>query len=306
MIKLVTIGGGSGQSELLQYLKSYQFDLSAIVSMVDNGGSTGRLRDQLGVLPPGDLRRCLGVLAQGQSKLHKAWEYRFTSGDLTGHPVGNLVLAGLQLQTGDMEQAVAIVSKILKVKGKVIPVTTKLTTLYAQLTDGKVVVGETNIDVPKEKTRSPIKRVYLKPTVAATPAALKAIKQAKYIVFTIGDLYTSVIPNLLVKGIPEAIQKSKAKLIYTCNRTTKLGETNKFTVLDYVNTLDRYTGRPLDTVIVDKSVKNDRITPRLVSYNLPILRKHGVEVVEASLCAADTMAVSGKKLAAVLAKLCAQ
>jgi len=304
MTKLVTIGGGSGQSELLQYLKSYQFDLSAIVSMVDNGGSTGTLREQLGVLPPGDLRRCLGVLAQSSAELAQAWEYRFTTGDLAGHPVGNLVLAGLEIQTGDIEQAIKIVSKILKVKGRVIPVTNQLTTLYAKLTDGTVVTGETNIDVPTTKRRKPIAQVYVKPTVQATPAALKVIQQADYIIFTIGDLYTSVIPNLLVKGIAKAIQASKAQLIYTCNRTTKSGETNTFGALDYVKTLEQYVGRYVDTVIVDKTIQRDHTTPHLVHYTKATLQNHGLQVIEANLRATDPKAVSGKLLAATLAKLC--
>lgn len=300
--RIVTIGGGTGQSLLLSHLKDYALDITAVVSMVDNGGSTGVLCQHLGVMPPGDLRRCIVALAPDTKIWSDVMEHRF--GD--GHTIGNLILAGLELKTGSCDQAVQQLSRWLHIRGRVLPVTCAATTLYAKLFNGRTVVGETNIDIPKQQRRSPIRSIYLKPAVTALPSVLRAIRQADYIVFTIGDLYTSLLPNVLVTGVAEALQQTKARLVYACNRTTKDGETNQYTAADYVNTLNHYIGRSIDDIIVDKTIITDRTIAHLVHYNKTGLEQAGVTVHEVNLRAADHRKIDGKKLAAVVAKLCQQ
>lgn len=301
---IVTIGGGSGQSTLLRHLKNYPLNITAIISMVDDGGSTGRLRQQLGVLPPGDVRRCLVALAQEHPVLQNAFEYRFEDGDLAGHTLGNIVLAALEKTTGDIYQATVAVSSIFHTKGTVIPVTEQSATLHARLQSGEEVVGETNIDIPKHDTALAIDSLYLEPKVAAHPAALQAISHADMIVFTIGDLFTSIIPNLLVTGIPEAIQHSKAKLVYTCNRSVKVGETHNFSALDFVKQLEYYIGKSLDDIILDSTPQNHLVESAIVPYNERELTAHGIRVHTASLSSTDSTIIDGKKLAEELFNLC--
>ena len=298
--RIVTIGGGTGQSLLLTHLKHYPVAITAIVSMVDNGGSTGVLRRYLGVMPPGDVRRCLVALAPDSAVWSDVMNYRF--GD--GHTIGNLILAGLELKHQSVESAIQQFSRWLKITGRVLPVTNQPTTLYAKLFNGRTVIGETNIDIPKHKQRSPIRQVYLKPAVPALPSVLQAIRQANYIVFTIGDLYTSVLPNILVGGVTQALQKTKARLVYACNRTTKDGETNQYTAADYVNTLTHYIGRPIDDIVVDKTILTDRTIPHLVHYNKTGLEQAGIAVHEGDLRAQDHHKIDGKKLAAAIYRLC--
>lgn len=298
--RVVTIGGGTGQSLLLAHLKNYPLDITAVVSMVDNGGSTGVLRQHLGVMPPGDLRRCIVALAPDTKIWSDVMEHRF--GD--NHTIGNLIIAGLELKHQSVERAVQQLSRWLKIKGRVLPVTNTSTTLYAKLFNGRTVVGETRIDIPKQKRRSPIRSIYLKPAVAALPSVLQAIREADYIIFTIGDLYTSLLPNVLVTGVAKALQETKARLVYACNRTTKDGETNQYTAADYVNTLNHYIGRSIDDLIVDKTIMNDHEIDHLVHYNKTGLEQAGITVHEVDLRAKDHRKIDGKKLAAVVAKLC--
>ncbi|MDP3970463.1 MAG: uridine diphosphate-N-acetylglucosamine-binding protein YvcK [bacterium] len=305
MKKIVTIGGGSGQSLLLQYLKQYDFEISAIVSMIDDGGSTGRLRDQLDILPPGDIRRCLIALADDQTELQEMMSYRFSEGELAGHNAGNLMLAAMEKSMTDYEQSIKVFEKLLKCRGRVIPVTTELTTLQAILEDESVISGETNIDIPKHDAELAIKNVTLEPAVTATSSAITALQEADVIILTIGDLFTSIIPNLLVGGIAEAIADSKAQLIYTCNRQTKIGETNKFTALEYVNRLETYlAGRKIDTIIVDSTAVEAEIEPNLITYNVSALQSHGTQVIEAELATSDGLRIDGEKLAIELNKIC--
>lgn len=298
--RVVTIGGGTGQSLVLEHLKHYPLEITAIVSMVDNGGSTGVLRKHLGVMPPGDLRRCLVALTPDSNVWDDVLNYRF--GD--GHTIGNLILAGLELKHQSVESAVQQLSRWLKIKGTVLPVTNQLTTLYARLFDGSIVAGETNIDIPKQQKRSPIRQIFIKPPVSALPSVVQAIRRADYIVFTIGDLYTSLLPNVLVDGVTRALQHTKARVVYACNRTTKDGETNQYTAADYVNTLTHYIGRPIDDIIVDKTVLSDHQIDHLVHYNKTGLEQAGIRVHEVDLRAQDHRKIDGKKLAAAIAKLC--
>lgn len=240
---IVIIGGGTGTFVVLSALKKYPLKLSAIVSMADSGGSTGRLRDELGVLPPGDVRQCLVALSQ-TPLLRDLFNYRFKSGSFSGHNFGNLFLAALEKLTGSFLQAVLEASKILNIKGEVIPVTTDKVNLCAKLENDKIIFGESNIDRAFGFYGNlKIKKAYLKPKGEITPEARAAILKANAIILGPGDLYTSLIPNLLVFGVKETIRKSKAKKIYICNLMTKFGQTNGFSVFDHVLTLEEYLGK---------------------------------------------------------------
>jgi len=244
MKKIVVIGGGTGVFTVLTGLKDYPFHLTAIVTTADDGGSSGVLREEFGILPPGDIRRVLVALSSDSPVLANLFNYRFENGTgLKGHSFGNLFLTALERITGDFNQAVKEASKILGIKGKVIPVTLNYTRLFARLENDFIVVGESNIDVPKHDGSLFIEEVFLNPEPKANKEAIKAIKDADIIIAGPGDLYTSIIPNFLVKGIKEAIKKSRAKKVYVCNIMTKYGETNKFTAEDFFATLEKYLGK---------------------------------------------------------------
>ena len=244
MKKIVVIGGGTGVFTVLTGLKNYPFHLSAIVTTADDGGSSGILREEFGILPPGDIRRVLVALSSNSPVLANLFNYRFENGTgLKGHSFGNLFLIALEKITGDFNQAVKEASKILGIKGKVIPVSLDYTRLFARLENDFLVVGESNIDVPKHDGSLFIEEVFLNPEPKANKEAIKAIKEADVIIAGPGDLYTSIIPNFLVKGIKEAIKKSRAKKVYICNTMTKYGETNKFTAEDFFATLEKYLGK---------------------------------------------------------------
>ena len=244
MKKIVVIGGGTGVFTVLTGLKNYPFHLSAIVTTADDGGSSGVLREEFGILPPGDIRRVLVALSSDSPVLANLFNYRFENGTgLKGHSFGNLFLTALERITGDFNQAVKEASKILGIKGKVIPVSLDYTRLFARLENDFLVVGESNIDVPKHDGSLSIEEVFLNPKPKVNKEAIKAIKEADIIIVGPGDLYTSIIPNFLVRGIKEAMKKSRAKKVYVCNTMTKYGETNKFTAEDFFATLEKYLGK---------------------------------------------------------------
>lgn len=250
MKHVVVIGGGTGTFTVLSALKKYPLHLSAIVSMADDGGSTGMLRDQYGVLPPGDVRRALVALSDSESILRELFGYRFKEGGLHDHNFGNLFLAALEKITGDFTLALREASIILNVNGEVVPVTLDDVRLYAELEDGKILRGETQIDIPKSSTRMPIKKIWLQPEAKMNPSVKRVLHHADLIVIGPGDIYTSVIPNLLVKGVAEAIKTSKAKKVYIANMMTKFGETHGFTGKDFVEKIEEHLGKKvLDYVI---------------------------------------------------------
>ncbi|MFH0818746.1 MAG: gluconeogenesis factor YvcK family protein [Patescibacteria group bacterium] len=300
--KIVTIGGGNGQSILLRELKKYDLDITALVSMVDNGGSTGIIRNEYQVLPSGDVRRCLGALVTYNLELQQTMEYRFKDGFLKDHNFGNLLMLALEKKLNSYELMIEYLSKAMEIKGQVLPVTLHQTQLMAQLENGEVISGETNIDIPDHDADLKIQKVYLEPEVLANPKAIKAISEADLIIYTIGDLYTSVIPNLLVSYVKEAINKSKAKKVYTCNRTTKKGETQGFKVNDFVKTLKQYLGsNSLDYVLVDEN-----LDPSPAGYELVELDKvKDAQVIKADLSTEEDRAhIDGKKLAKAINDLC--
>ncbi len=244
-LKVVVLGGGTGIYAVLTGLRRYTANITAVVSMSDNGGSSGRLRDEFGYLPPGDVRRCLVALASDEDAmlLRQLFEYRFDRGvGLNGHTFGNLLITALTDILGGTDKAIDEAGHLLGIRGSVLPVTLSDTTLCALLADGHEIYGETNIDIRKEHHDVPISRVYLRPEAHANPAVLDTIAAADLIVLGPGDLYTSVMPNLLVKGVPEAIAASPAKCVYVCNVMTKRGETDNFAASDFIREINRYLG----------------------------------------------------------------
>lgn len=240
---ITTIGGGTGSTNVLLGLKHLEHaNLAAIVTSSDSGGSTGELRDEFGILPPGDARRAIAALAKDTERVRRMFEHRFEKSRMKGHTIGNLLLTGLAEMTGNFEEAVDVLSVMFDVRGKVIPVTLDDTQLCVELVDGQKIVGETNIDVPKHDGSIRIKRAYLTGGGALNPRAKEAIIHSDIIVIGPGDLYTSIVPNLLATGMKEALGKSKAKVIYVCNIMTKHGETNGFEVQDFVDVVEQYIG----------------------------------------------------------------
>jgi uncharacterized cofD-like protein len=264
--KIVAIGGGTGLSTLLRGLKSYSANITAIVTVADDGGSSGRLRQEFGVLPPGDIRNCLAALADEEKLLTELFQYRFRAGDgLTGHSFGNLFLTAMSEITGDLERAVAASSKVLAVRGQVLPATLSDVRLWAELSDGRKIIGESKIT----EAGGQITTIGCLPAnPPALPAALKAIREADYIIIGPGSLYTSVIPNLLVPEIADAIAESEAPKIYVCNVMTQPGETQGYTVADHIRAIDEACGRPLfNAVLVHKKSPSPRTLLRYAQSN---------------------------------------
>lgn len=255
--RIVTIGGGTGSYVALEGLKKYDFKLTAIVTMMDSGGSSGKLRDELGVLPPGDIRQCLVALSESSKLMRDMFNYRFEEGGLKGHSFGNIFLSTLEKNTGSMKKAISEVGKILRIKGNVVPITfTKDTNLCVELEDGTTIVGETHIDVlEKMQKRSKIIRAFLKPEAELNEDAKKAIENADYILIGPGDLYTSIIPNLLVSEVSSVIKNSKAKKIFVMNLMTKYGQTTNYTANDHVKNLEQYLGKGvIDYVLMNSKM----------------------------------------------------
>lgn len=263
--KIVTIGGGSGQFVLLSGLRTTEkTDISAIVSMVDSGGSTGRLRDELGILPPGDILKCILALSPHQDASRSILLKRFKKDRrLEGHTAGNMLLTMLSRYTGNFPTGVAALAEILDAKGTILPVTLDRATLVAELTDGRRIYGEEAIDLPRGTQRERIKDVFLVPhhhdDISVYPPVLDAIKEADYIFLGPGDLFTSIIPNLIVPGVKEALQNTSAKIFYIINIMTKFGETHHFSGRDFVEKLEKHLGCHLDGVIGNSTKPSQKV-----------------------------------------------
>jgi len=264
--RLVVIGGGTGLSNLLRGLKEYSANITAIVTVADDGGSSGRLRREIGVLPPGDIRNCLAALADEEKLLTELFQYRFQAGDgLVGHSFGNLFLTAMSEVTGDLEQAIAASSSVLAVRGQVLPATLSDVRLWAELTDGRRIEGESSIT----EAKGTIARIGCTPAnPPALPKALKAIQEADYIIIGPGSLYTSIIPNLLVPEITQAIAQRDVPRIYVCNIMTQEGETQGYSVGDHIRAIDRACGEPLfDAVLAQKKAPTAKALIRYAQEN---------------------------------------
>lgn len=247
---VVVIGGGTGLSVLLRGLKTFPVDISAIVTVADDGGSSGILRKELHIPPPGDIRNVLVALSEVEPLVEELFQHRFKNGNgLSGHSLGNLLLAGMTSITGDFAQGVREISRVLNVKGKVIPASNDHITLHAEYEDGTLIEGESNI--PRVGKR--IKRVFIEPANPKPMSeAIQAIEEADLIVLGPGSLYTSVIPNILVPGMKEAIQRAGAWKVYISNVMTQPGETDNYSASDHVRAIDDHAGMKLvDAVLVN-------------------------------------------------------
>lgn len=253
--KIVVIGGGTGLSTLLGGLKIYTKNITAVVTVTDDGGSSGRLRKDFGMLPPGDVRNCVSALAQSDTALQKLMNYRFKEGSLKGHSVGNLTLAALNEMSDSFEDAVVKFNNLMGVVGIVYPVTNENVILNAELFDGTVVKGESNIGTYREGDMKEIKRLFMTPqNPCPVSSVIKAIDEADIIVIGPGSLYTSIIPNLLVNGVSDAIHNSKAKKIYVCNIMTQPGETDNYTASKHLSEIEKYSYENIaDAIIINNA-----------------------------------------------------
>ena len=291
--KIVAIGGGTGLSTLLRGLKDYSANITAIVTVADDGGSSGRLRREMGVLPPGDIRNCIAALAGEEKLLTELFQYRFTAGEgLNGHSFGNLFLTAMTDITGDVESAISRSSKVLAIKGKVLPATLSDVNLWAKFNDGTIVEGESNI--PEVMGKIVDVGCYAA-NPPATPAVITAIEEAEYIILGPGSLYTSIIPNLLVPEIRNAIIASKAPKIYVCNIMTQKGETDGYTVSDHIKAIDKVCGgKVFDAVLVQGRLPADNILERYskkschpVYLDREEVEKLGRRIVKANIMSDD-------------------
>lgn len=310
-MRVVVIGGGTGSFTVLRGLKSRVEELSAVVSMFDSGGSTGLLRDEFGILPPGDVRRCLVALADENDVLRKLFMFRFDEhSSLKGHSFGNLFLTALTEVTGSEQEAIRQASKILRINGRVLPVSFDNCNVFAELENGVKIKGETNIDVPRHDPNLRIVKTWLEPSANASADAVDAILKADLVVLGPGDLFTSVIPNLLVKGIPEALKKSNAKKVYVCNLMTKHGETTSFKASDHLKEIIKYGGCP-DVIICNSSKGSSSLLQKYASQNqFPVIvDAEAVSKLKVKLVSADVMSApdlirhDSEKLAELLLKL---
>jgi uncharacterized cofD-like protein len=275
--KIVVIGGGTGSFTLLSSLKYYVRDLTALVNMADDGGSTGELRDQYGVLPPGDVRQCLVALSDSP-RMRDLFSFRFPSGSMQGHSFGNLFLSALEIMSDDFEEAIEAASEVLRIHGRVIPVTTTKSKLMLKEQSGNIISGEHKIELLRF-TGSNRPLLYLDPVATLTESGRKAIEEADMVVIAPGNLYGSLVAALTVEGMREALMSTKAKITYVCNLVTKPYQTDGFMVHDYVSEIERFVGRQfLDYVLYNTDTpppallaKYTHDGEKLVGFDLDVL-----------------------------------
>lgn len=258
-MKITVVGGGTGLSTLLKGLKFYPCDITAVVTITDEGGSSGVLREELNVPPPGDIRNNLVAMASDEDILGELFNYRFKNGSLHGHTVGNIILAALTKITGSFTEAISKVADILAIKGRVLPVSVEMARLVALFEDGKEIFGETEIVRYGKSSKSRIKRLKLDKNVSLNPAVREAILESDAIVFGPGSLYTSVIANLVVPGFSKVVKESRVMKIYISNIMTQPGETYGYKLSDHVSEIERYLETTLDFIIHSFPPKNGEV-----------------------------------------------
>jgi uncharacterized cofD-like protein len=305
--RIAALGGGTGLSILLRGLKGHTSNLTAIVTVADDGGSTGRLRDEFGILAPGDIRQCVAALAESEPLMSKLFQYRFESGDgLEGHSFGNLFLVAMARVTGNFEEALRETSRVLNVRGTILPSTLEDITLSATTHDGVLVKGEHNISM----NGTGVKELYLEPPDAeAHPDAIRAIMEAELVLIGPGSLYTSVLPNLLVPDIQKALRETEARVVFVTNVATEAGETDNFTVGDHVQAIEAHVGEGLiDAIVANNNIAvgfPEGVNSTPVDLTVDENFKHG----NMYLCKADVVAIENRychdplKLAAVIVDL---
>ncbi len=275
--KVVVLGGGTGMSQLLKGLKEFPIDITAIVSVCDDGNSTGRLRKEFNTLAVGDIRKVIVSLSNTDPLMDEIMNYRFkTTSDLNGHTVGNLMLISMLNLVGNVSDGISSLKQVFNLKGKVLPLTEEAVTLIGEMMDGTIVEGEHNI----LNNNKPIKRVYYKKDPKVHPEVIKTIKEADLIVLSMGSLYTSIISNLICKEVINALDESKAPIAYICNIMTQPGETNNFTVYNHIECLNKYLGkRKINTVFVN----NGRIPSNILKKYESMEQKDQVKIDENNL-----------------------
>lgn len=287
--RVVVIGGGTGMPVLLRGLKNLPINLTALVTVADDGGSTGRIRNDMAIPAPGDIRNVIAAMSEVEPMLIQLFQHRFSDGnDLSGHSMGNLLLAAMTSITGDFYTGIKEISRVLNVKGKIYPISNENISLCAEMVDGTIVKGESNIPLAGKQ----IKRVFLDPEdVQPLPNAIKAIEMADLIVISPGSLFTSIMPNLIIPHIDEALQKTKAKIVYVCNVMTQNGETIGFSASDHVQAIINHVGNNVINAVV---VNSKAIDPRIrhvyagekaepVVYDIEKLLDMGLEIIEGDI-----------------------
>lgn len=283
--KIVVIGGGTGMPVLLRGLKDLPVQLTALVTVADDGGSTGKLRSEMAIPAPGDIRNVIAALSDAEPMLLDLFQHRFTNGNVSGHSMGNLLLAAMTSISGNFYKGIKEISRVLNVKGKIYPISNESMSLHAKMKDGTIVSGESAIPLANKT----IEQVFLQPEpVKPLPNAVQAIKQADLIVVSPGSLYTSIIPNLIIPGIDVAIQEANGHVVYVCNVMTQQGETSDYTASDHVKAIDNHIGEGwIDSIIVhnepiSESVRNmyaeENASP--VMNDIGRLRSMNLQVVE--------------------------
>lgn len=315
--KIVVIGGGTGLSTMLRGLKEYSSNLTAIVTVSDDGGGSGILRQDLGILPPGDIRNCITALADTEPVMQQLLQYRFQEGMLKGQSFGNLFLAAMDGISSSFEEAVKNMSQVLAVTGRVLPVTLQDIRLCAELEDGYVICGESKIGKHHEFHKGKIHKVFLEPErVEPLKDVLEAIDEADVIVLGPGSLYTSVIPNLLVDGVAQRIKQAGAPKVYVCNVMTQPGETEGYSAYEHIRAIESHTSEGLvDFCIVNTAGIPEELREKYladgadtVKVDMDALQNHGVKVVTGDFTSVSDKYIrhNSKKLAAVIAELVAK
>lgn len=250
--KIVALGGGTGMSSLLRGLKDFPADITAVITVSDNGSSTGKLRQEFSIPAIGDIRKVLTNLSSLPDEVKEIMEYRFhTYSDLNGHPIGNLILTALLNKTGNLKKSIEYLSTLLDVKQKVLPLSEDSLTLMGETTDGTIIEGEANVTEAGKK----IKRVFYKQEPNVLPEVIGAIKEADLVIISMGSLYTSIMPHLICKEVVQAVRHTKGKVMYLCNAMTQPGETDTFTVSDHLEALEKYLGKHTIDVVVASNTK---------------------------------------------------
>lgn len=304
-MNIVALGGGSGLSTLLRGLKVYNNNITAIVNVADDGGSSGKLRNELGVLPPGDIRNCLVALSEEESLMSRLFQYRFPSkGSLSGHSFGNLFLTAMSAISGGFDNAISRSAEVLAIRGRVLPVTLASVSLRAELENGKKLSGECNVSKTKEK----IKKIELFPyNPLAAPNVLETIKKADIIIFGPGSLYTSIIVNFLVDGVVDTIKDSNAYKIYICNIMTQPGETEGYTLSEHIEAIEQHSYKGIiDCVLANKGKVPENLLKRYKKHGAHqvVLDKVKVKTVKSDLSSDKIYAHhDSKKLAKAIMKI---
>ena len=312
MKKIVVIGGGHGLAVIVRGLKTLEnAKLTAIVTVADDGGSTGRLRRHFHIPAMGDIRNVLIAMAESETLLGNLMNYRFEDEndseiDIKGHNLGNLILTALSQSCGNFMEAIQTISKVLNVKGDIVPSTTQVITLFAVMVDGTIVRGESNI--PKFNNR--IDHVYYNEDVRASKQALKAIEEADYIIYGIGSLYTSIMPNLIIEGIKQSLKQTKAKKIYICNAMTQSGETDHYTLEDHVEAIKKHTfSKAVDIVVThNNEINEDLLEKYRKKGSFPInacCEEHSYDIIKADILTFDNKLIrhDSEKIKRVMEKI---